>query len=60
VNIRPAVLVDKYEIERLVHVLIPAAESKHQSGDALGLFLNSGGHRICLPVLWSFWPQPER
>ncbi|WP_186317939.1 GNAT family N-acetyltransferase [Marinobacter maritimus] len=45
-NIRPAVLVDKHEIERLAHVLTPAAESKHQSGDALGLLLNSDGHRI--------------
>jgi len=46
VNIRPAVLLDKHEIERLAHVLTPVAESMHQSGDALGLLLNSDGHRI--------------
>ena len=45
-NIRPAVLLDKHEIERLAHVLTPVAESMHQSGDALGLLLNSDGHRI--------------
>jgi len=46
VNIRPAVLADKHEIERLAHLLTPAAESKHQSGDALGQLLNSDDHRI--------------
>lgn len=45
-NIRPAVLADKHEIERLAHVLTPAAESKHQSGDALSLLLTSDDHRI--------------
>lgn len=45
-NIRPAVLADKHEIERLAHVLTPAAESKHQSGYALGLLLTSDDHRI--------------
>lgn len=39
-------LADKHEIERLAHVLTPSSESKHQSGDALGLLLNSDGHRI--------------
>ncbi|MBL1271164.1 MAG: GNAT family N-acetyltransferase [Oceanospirillales bacterium] len=39
-------MADKHEIERLAHVLTPAAESKHESGDALGLLLNSDGHRI--------------
>ena len=45
-NIRSAVLADNHEIERLAHVLTPAAESKRQSGDALGLLLNSDDHRI--------------
>ena len=45
-SIRSAVLADKHEIERLAHVLAPAAESQRQSGDALGLLLNSDGHRI--------------
>ncbi|UJF21203.1 GNAT family N-acetyltransferase [Shewanella sp. OMA3-2] len=45
-NIRPAVLADNHEIERLAHVLTPAAEPEHQSGDALTLLLNSDGHRI--------------
>ena len=45
-NIRPADMADKNEIEHLAHVLTPAAESKHESGDALGLLLNSDSHRI--------------
>lgn len=45
-NIRPAVLTDKYDIECLAHVLTPSAESEHESGDALGLLLNSDGHQI--------------
>ncbi|MBU2952740.1 GNAT family N-acetyltransferase [Marinobacter sp. F3R08] len=45
-NIRPAVLADNHEIERLAHVLTPATEPEHQSGDALALLLNSDGHRI--------------
>lgn len=45
-NIRPAEMADKNEIERLAHVLTAAAESKHESGDALGLLLNSDSHRI--------------
>lgn len=39
-------MADKNEIERLAHVLTAAAESKHESGDALGLLLNSDSHRI--------------
>lgn len=39
-------MADKNEIERLAHVLTAAAESKHESGDALELLLNSDSHRI--------------
>ncbi|WP_171040875.1 GNAT family N-acetyltransferase [Marinobacter alexandrii] len=45
-SIRPAVLADKHDIERLAQVLTPAAEAKQQSGDALSLLLNSNDHRI--------------
>ena len=45
-NIRLAVLADKPEIERLAHVLTPAAESKRQSDDTLGLLISSDYHRV--------------
>lgn len=45
-NIRPAILADKDDVERLAQVLTPVTEPKHRSADGLRLLLNSNEHRI--------------
>ncbi|WP_143752403.1 GNAT family N-acetyltransferase [Marinobacter guineae] len=45
-NIRPAMLADKDDVERLAQVLTPAAESKRRSANGLSQLLNSNEHRI--------------
>lgn len=45
-NIRPAILADKDDVERLAQVLTPAAKSKHRSNEGLSLLLSSNEHRV--------------